>query len=211
MIVAGGIVKEVSRIIAEHLRKPENLATLERCLEKWLGYEYWLQIKILNALSEAGLHPDHLEMFFDAPCGLTRPCKPGRSKPEKWCDWVLYARKEQEYLWVELKTVPSAVPRGEGSKIIGKIREDMRCLDLFSLQETVRQWERPPLKRSKYLMKKAASLRQASHRGVCILSGTTDLETQVPRDEPIWGPPDRYEIGGQFALWVWERVLPKGL
>lgn len=30
MMVTGEIVKEVARVIAEHLGKPENLATLER-------------------------------------------------------------------------------------------------------------------------------------------------------------------------------------
>jgi len=105
------------------------------------------------------------------------------------------------FLWVELKTVPSAR--------VSSIEEDMACLDLFSLQETVRLWEHYSGKQGKYLTKKSASLLRSTHRGVCILAGTTDLETQVPRDRPIWGPPKRHEIGEQFALWVWDRPLEK--
>jgi len=198
MVVKGDIVKEISRVIAEHLRKPDNMATLERCLDKWLGYENWLQVEVLDALTDAGLHPDYLEMSKDAPCGLTRPCKRGVKGPVKEPDWVLYARREQEYLWVELKTVPSAK--------VSSIEVDMGCLDLFSLQETVRLWQQYPGK-LKYLTKGSASLLRSTHRGVCILSGTTDLEPQLFRDKPKWGPPARYQIGGQFALWVWDRPL----
>jgi len=201
MVVKTGILEEVSRFIAEHLGKPGNLATLERCLDKWLGYENWLQIEVLNALTDAGLHPDYLEMWIDAPCGLTRPCKRRVKAAVKWADWVLHAPKDQEYLWVELKTVPSAK--------VASIEEDMTCLDLFSLQETVRLWEHYTGKQSRYLTKRSASLVRSTHRGVCILCGTTDLETRVPRDRPIWGPPKRHEIGGQFALWVWDRPLEK--
>ena len=82
-------------------------------------------------------------------------------------------------------------------------------LDLPSLPETVRLWEHYSGKQGKYLTKKSASLLRSTHRGVCILAGTTDLETQVPRDRPIWGPPKRHEIGEQFALWVWDRPLEK--
>jgi len=66
MAITRGILEEVSRVIAEHLGKPENLITLERCLDKLLGYEHWLQIEVLNALTDAGLHPDYLEMWIDA-------------------------------------------------------------------------------------------------------------------------------------------------
>lgn len=203
MAVTGGILEEISRVIAEHLGKPGNLATLDRCVDKWLGYENWLQIEVLNALIDAGLHPEYLEMWIDAPYGLTRPCKPRVKSPVKWPDWVLYVPKEQEYLWVELKTVPSAK--------VSSIEEDMGCLDLFSLEGTVRLWEKPSRKQSKYLTRKVSSLVRATHRGICILAGTTDLEPQLFRDKPKWGPPGRYEVGGQFALWVWERHLEKGL
>lgn len=200
MVVKTGILEDLSRVIAEHLGKPDNLATLERCLHKWLGYENWLQVEVLDALTDAGLHPDYLEMSKDPPCGLTRPCKRRVKTPYKEPDWVLHAPKEEQYLWVELKTVPSAK--------VASIKEDMACLDLFSLQETVRLWQQYPGKLS-YLTKGSASLLRSTHRGVCILSGTTDLETQVPRDRPVWGPPKRHEIGGQFALWVWDRLLEK--
>ena len=76
MAVTGGILEEISRVIAEHLGKPGNLATLDRCVDKWLGYENWLQIEVLNALIDAGLHPEYLEMWIDAPYGLT----PGKRK-----------------------------------------------------------------------------------------------------------------------------------
>lgn len=201
MAIETGILEDVSRFIAEHLGKPGSLTTLARCLDKWLGYENWLQIEVLNALTNAGLHPDYLEMWIDAPCGLTRPCKRRVKAPVKWSDWVLHAPKEGKYLWVELKTVPSAK--------VASIEEDMTCLDLFSLQETVRLWEHYTGKQSRHLTKRSASLVRSTHRGVCILCGTTDLETQVPRDRPIWGPPKRHEIGGQFALWVWDRPLEK--
>lgn len=209
MVVTGDVAKEISRIIVEHLRKPRNLATLERCRKKKLAYEYWLHVEILNALTDAGLNNDHLlEMWTDAPCMLTEP-PPGRKGSDKWCDWVLHAIKEQEYLWVELKAFSK---RRAASRQLKAIGDEMRCLDLFDLERTFDLWKDRPLSalRGKELRERAESLRHSSHRGVCILSGITDfLENKVLPHGPMWSSPARYEISGQFALWVWDRPLEK--
>jgi len=210
MVVTGDIVKEISRIIAEHLRKPKNLATLERCRKKRLSYEYWLHVEILNALTDVGLHPKHLEMCTDAPCMLTEP-PPDRNGSDKWCDWVLHAIKEQEYLWVELKAFSKKRAAG---RQLGAIRYEMRCLDLFDLERTFDLWKDRPLSalRGKELRERAESLRHSTHRGVCILSGITDfLENKVLPHRLPWSSPAQYEISGPFALWVWDRPLKKVL
>lgn len=202
-------IKEVSRAIAEHLGKPDNLAALEWCRKKKLSYENWLQVAILNALTDARLHPDHLEMWTDAPCMLTKPYKPTVEDRRKWCDWVLHAIKEQEYLWVELKTFSK---RDAVSKRFNDIEVDMASLDLFHLNDTFDRWKHYSGMHEKELRERAESLLDSTHRGVCILSGITDfLKNKVLPHRPMWGSPARYEISEPFALWVWDRVLGKVL
>lgn len=208
-MVTGEIVKEVSRVIAEHLGKPENLAALEWCRKKELSYENWLQVEILNALTDAGLHPTHLEMWTDAPCWLTETRKDEENETKRWCDWVLRSPKDKQYVWVELKTIVREATVNERLK---DIEAEMGLLDRFWLEKTHRRWERYSGKWEQELTERAESLLHSTHLGVYILSGITDLlESKELPHRPMWSSPARYEISEPFALWVWDRLLKKVL
>jgi len=209
MAISGRIVEEVSRVIAGHLGKPENIAALKLCREKELSYENWLQVEILNALTDAGLHPTNFEMWTDAPCWLTQISEDEENEAKRWCDWVLRAPKEKQYVWVELKTI---VRQATVSERLKNIEAEMALLDRFWLGKTNRRWGRYSGKWEQQLRERAESLLHSTHLGVYILSGVTDLlETEELPHRPMWSSPARYEISEPFALWVWDRLLERVL